>query len=239
MEAAVAVPAGGATCPGIAVSKRSSQPTVDAGRQFSWLLNVSNPNDCVLDQVRLVDTTQPSKGLTYKVVGTSPTAKVDGDTVTFEGIGPLQPGGTKTLRIDVEVNPASAAGRFTNQALATGLCGSAPLAGAADDETEVEPPVPLGLVGRAGANEPAVRTPGTQVAEGPPPISADVVVHPAPLRAGAAAIGTSSARINRPEAARTAGSALARTGGPTAAMLGTSLFGIGLLLRRVRPRRRR
>ncbi|MCA1843931.1 MAG: hypothetical protein LC792_12260 [Actinobacteria bacterium] len=60
MEAAVAVPPGGATCPGITVTKRSSQPTVDAGGRFSWLLDVSNPNDCVLDQVQGVDTTQTS-----------------------------------------------------------------------------------------------------------------------------------------------------------------------------------
>src|SRR5687767_10210046 len=111
MEAAVAVPGSGAACPGIGLTKRSSQSTVDAGRRFSWQIDISNQNDCILDQVTLLDMTQPSRGLAYRIVGTSPAARVDGDTVTFEKIGPLSPGQTRTLRIDVQVDPTSAAGR--------------------------------------------------------------------------------------------------------------------------------
>jgi uncharacterized protein DUF11 len=246
MEAAVAVPGGGATCPGIGVAKRSSQSTVDAGRRFSWQLELSNPNDCILDQVKLVDTTQPSKGLVYTVVGTSPAAKINGDTVTFEGIGPLSPGATKTLRIDVQVDPTSAAGRFTNQAVATGLCGSSTLTGTADDETQVEQTPPFGLVGRAGATEPAVHSPEARTAQGSggsAGSSGDVVVRPAPFPGpGAeAALSTtaSSRRITREEATRTAGGTLARTGSRHGGLLGTSLFVVGLALRRLGLRRRR
>jgi hypothetical protein len=247
MEAAVAVPPGGATCPGIGVVKRSSQSTVDAGRRFSWQLDVSNPNDCTLDKVKLVDTTQPSKGLVYKVVGTSPAARIDGDTVTFEGIGPLSPGATRTLRIEVQVDPTSAAGRFTNQAVATGLCGSSTLTGTADDETQVEPTSPIGLDGRAAATEPAVNSPEARSAQGSggsAGSSGDVVVRPAPFAgpvAEPAATNTSasSRRISREEATRTGAGTLARTGNRNVGLLGTCLFMVGLVLRRVGLRRRR
>jgi hypothetical protein len=246
MEAALAVPPGGATCPGIGLVKRSSQPTVDAGGRFSWLLELSNPNDCVLDQVKLVDTTQPSKGLAYKVVGTSPQAKVNGDIVTFEKIGPLQPGATRTLRIEVEVDPDSAAGRFTNQAAADGLCGGTAVSGASDEEeTQVDPPSPLDVIGRASANEPAVKTPTPRPrsaeAAGPAASSGSVIVHPAPLQPNPSAISTqtsstSSIRRAQAEAARTASGALPRTGGVTTGLAGVALCAIGVAFRRLKPR---
>ena len=246
MEAALAVPPGGATCPGIGLVKRSNQPTVDAGGRFSWLLEISNPNDCVLDQVKLVDTTQPSKGLAYKVVGTSPQAKVNGDVVTFEKIGPLQPGATKSLRIDVQVDEDSAAGRFTNQAAANGLCGGAAVSGASEEEeTEVDPRSPLDVIGRAAASEPAVRTPTPRprTAEGggsPTASPGSVVVHPAPLPPSPSAGGTqtssASARRAQTEAARTARGALPRTGGVTTGLLGVALCAIGVGFRRLKPR---
>jgi hypothetical protein len=248
MEAAVAVPGGGATCPGIGVTKRSSQATVDAGRRFSWQLEISNPNDCILDQVKLVDTTQPSKGLAYTVVGTSPAAKIDGDTVTFEGIGPIAPGAMRTLRIDVLVDPTSTAGRFTNQAAASGMCGSTTLTGGAEDATQVEQTPPFGLVGRAGASEPAVNSPGPRTAQasgGSGGTTGDVIVRPAPLaapladRATSTSTSASSARIGEQEGARTAAGALASTGSRGKGLLGTGLFLAGLTLRRLGLRRRR
>jgi hypothetical protein len=242
MEAAVAVPAGGAACPGIAVTKRSSQPAVDAGGRFSWTLELTNPNDCVLDHVQVVDTTQPSTGLAYRVVATTPPAKIAGDTVTFDGIGPLPSGGTRALRIDVEVDPASAAGRFSNQAVATGACGSAPVTGAAQDETNVEPPSALDVVGRAAANEPVVRTSSGGAAEAatvPAPAPGGVTVRPAPLPSpisGANASGSS--RRTNPESTRTATGTLANTGGPASGVVGMALCVAGVLLRRFRGRRR-
>ena len=248
MEAAVAVPGSGATCPGIGITKRSSQSTVEAGRRFNWQIDISNPNDCILDQVKVVDLTQPSKGLVYTVVGTSPAAKVDGDTVTFERIGPLSPGQTRTLRIEMLVDPTSAAGRFTNQAAASGLCGSSTLTGAAGDETQVTPTPPFGLVGRTGATEPAVNSPAGRTAQGsgsPGGESGGVVVRPAPFPGPNADAATSSGSSTRlattREAARssTATGALAHTGSRTGGLLGTSLFLIGLTLRRLGLRRRR
>ena len=243
MEAAVAVPPGGATCPGITVTKRSTQPAVDAGGRFSWVLNISNPNDCVLDQVKVVDTTQTSKGLVYKVIASSPQARVSGDTVTFERIGALPPGATKSLRIDVEVDPESAGGRFTNQAVADGICGSAAVSGAADgeNETRVDPPAQLPLLGQTAANEPVVRpAPKRAAAAGPTPSgflgSDDVVVRPAPLASDRVATRTSSTTESRPETSRAA-TGLARTGGTLSGLLGIGSCGIGMLLRRLSRKR--
>lgn len=244
MEAAVAVPSEGVACPGIGVTKRSSQPTVDAGSRFSWLLNVVNPNDCVLDKVKLVDTTQTSNGLRYKIVATSPAAKLGGDTLVFEGIGPLPPGASRALRIDVEVDKDSPAGRFTNQAVASGLCGGAVLSGEADNETEVEPRPPLSLIGQTGANEPVVRTAASSAGDSGPAgsvavPSADVVVRPAPLRGGAteaARTRSSTASSTRTERAATGPGGLARTGPSVNALLGIAPLSLGLLLRRARRR---
>jgi hypothetical protein len=249
MEAAVAVPTGGATCPGVGITKRSTTPTVDAGGRFSWLLDISNPNDCVLDKVKVLDTIQSSRGLDYRVTATSPPGRVDGDTITFDQLGPLHTGATRNLRIDVEVDPNTAAGRFTNQAVATGLCGSVPVSGAAEEETEVDPPSLLDVVGRAGANEPAVRVPAGRSAAGVPGPArspGDVIVRPVPGPSpsdsdsahGDTRTSSSSASRGAPgESSRRAGAALARTGGATSGLLGMALCGIGLAFRRFRPHR--
>jgi hypothetical protein len=241
MEAGVAVPPGGVACPGIAVSKKSSQPNVDAGSRFNWLIDVSNPNDCVLDKVQLVDTTQPSRGLVYRVISTSPQAKVDGNTVTFAGIGPIPPGGKQSLRIDIEVDPASAGGRFTNLAVANGACGSAAITGAAGDSTEVEQSPPLGLVGQGGAEEPAVLIRPSRTAKGaagPGPFGG-VVVRPGPVPSteiGGSSALTRSASEAPPETPRAPQGTLAATGGATSALLGVALLGVGIALRRFRLR---
>lgn len=251
MEVAVAVPVGGATCPGIAVSKRSSQPTVDAGNRFSWLLDVSNPNDCVLDHVTLLDTTKPSKGLAYRVVGTSPPAKIGRDTVSFDGIGPIPTGGRRQLRIDVEVDPGTVGGRFINEAAAAGVCGSSAVAGSADNETDVEPPTPLPVFGRSDADEPVVRTAEVRVPQGggsavePPPHG--LVIHPAPLPAPESEVSSTGTTRSLPKTpgrragtTQRSGGTLPRTGGdPGSAFLGVSLCGLGLVLRRLHARRGR
>jgi hypothetical protein len=244
MEAGVAVPAGGVTCPGIGVTKKSSQATVEAGNRFNWVIDVSNPNDCILDNVQLVDTTQPSRGLLYRVTSTSPTAKVDGDTVIFDGIGPLQTGASRSLRVDVEVDPASAAGRFTNLAVATGQCGSTVVSGASGDDTIVEPASPLGLVGRGGADQPVVRIGAARNpagAAGPVP-GGDVLVRPAPFPAPPETSSTRLARSAPSPQARAAGAArdnLAATGGMHSNLLGLALLVTGLVLRRTRSRLQR
>ncbi|MGH9038833.1 MAG: hypothetical protein ACRDZ3_01230 [Acidimicrobiia bacterium] len=130
MEAAVAVPAGGIQC-GIALVKKSSHEVVNPGQDFVWTVTVSNPNDCVLTSVKLVDTISADNGIRWSVVGSEPKANSQANTgLTWNDIGPIQPGGSKDLLINMNVATNSGGGRFLNEALATGVCG--PAAGAAD-----------------------------------------------------------------------------------------------------------
>ncbi|HYH49122.1 MAG TPA: hypothetical protein VEG38_06205, partial [Acidimicrobiia bacterium] len=63
MEVAAAVPAGGISCPGIGMAKESSRVAVAPGERFTWSITVGNPNDCVLDKVKIVDTITASAGV--------------------------------------------------------------------------------------------------------------------------------------------------------------------------------
>ncbi|MGH8998505.1 MAG: hypothetical protein ACRDY7_03855, partial [Acidimicrobiia bacterium] len=157
MEAAVAVPPGGVVCPGIGVTKRTTPETIAPGDRFTWELTVSNPNDCVLDDVVLVDQAGTTRGMRWRVVSATPQARIEGTKVTFEGIGPLGLGESARLRIDGEVDPSSPPGRFLNQAAAAGKCGSAILRGGVDAQTEVDRPPALAISGAGEVAGPRVR----------------------------------------------------------------------------------
>jgi uncharacterized repeat protein (TIGR01451 family) len=125
MEAATAVPAGGITC-GIGLVKTSDKDIVSAGDPFMWTVSVSNPNDCVLTNLKLVDTITTTAGIVYSIISTEPKADSTSPTsITWNELGPLEKGQSKDLRIRVQVSPNSTAGRFTDDALATGTCGPA------------------------------------------------------------------------------------------------------------------
>jgi uncharacterized repeat protein (TIGR01451 family) len=124
MEAAVAVPAGGIDCP-IGMAKAANPSTVRAGDAFTWTVTVSNPHDCVLTNVKVVDTiTTSSPQMTYTVGGQTPAAStVVGGVLTWNDIGPIAPGQSKVLTINMRVNQNSATGTFTDKAVAEGVCG--------------------------------------------------------------------------------------------------------------------
>jgi uncharacterized repeat protein (TIGR01451 family) len=125
MEAATAVPAGGITC-GIGLVKTSDKDIVTAGDKFTWTVSVSNPNDCVLTNLKLVDTITTTAGIVYSIISTAPKADSTSPTsITWNELGPLEKGQSKDLKIAVQVSPNSSAGRFTDDALATGTCGPA------------------------------------------------------------------------------------------------------------------
>ena len=132
MEAAVAVPAGGIEC-GIGLLKKADPEVVRAGEQFTWTVTVSNPNDCVLTKLKVVDTITTTPGIKYSIISSEPKAdSMTASSLTWNDIGPLQPGQKKDLLIRMQVAPDSAGGRFTDEALATGVCG--PAAGTAGAE---------------------------------------------------------------------------------------------------------
>jgi uncharacterized repeat protein (TIGR01451 family) len=133
METAVTVPAGGITC-GIGMAKKADPESVRAGQSFTWTVTVSNPHECTLTKVKVVDTiTTSNPGIKYTITGHAPTASsTTPSSLTWDDIGPIEPGKSKELKITVKVADDSAAGLFTDEAVATALCGE----GSAQGEAE-------------------------------------------------------------------------------------------------------
>lgn len=112
MEAAVAVPAAGVTCPGLQVTQTVDPTQVHPGDQFTYTIVVSNPNDCTLTDVKVVETITGSDGVLFTAL--SPT--------TLGDIGPIGPGESKEITVKVEVPPGSAPGQLSAEAVVTGVC---------------------------------------------------------------------------------------------------------------------
>src|SRR4051812_22186777 len=72
MEAAAAIPPEGIACPDIEMAKKLDSASVRPGDRFTWAIEVSNPNDCVLDKVKVVDTITATPGVRYRVVSSDP-----------------------------------------------------------------------------------------------------------------------------------------------------------------------
>ena len=135
MEVGMAVPADGIRCPGIGMVLKAEPPTVKPGESFDWHLKVSNPNDCQLAHVKVVNVINATDGVKYDVDSTEPKAdSAEAANVVFADIGSLEPGTDKDLRIRIKVSDRSGNGHFTDHALATGVCGHAAAKGDADAE---------------------------------------------------------------------------------------------------------
>jgi uncharacterized repeat protein (TIGR01451 family) len=138
MEAGVAVPEGGVACDGIGMSKSADRPTVKPGDTFEWTVGVSNPNDCLLRDVKVVDTITTTSGVKYEVVSSDPKADSNENGImTWNDIGDLGPGQSKNLKIKVKVADDSKAGRFTDTAVASGTCGGEDVNGKVTAEGQV------------------------------------------------------------------------------------------------------
>lgn len=150
MEVATAVPAGGIEC-GIGLVKNSDKSVVGPGDDFTWTIKVTNPNDCVLTQLKVVDTITATTGILWTVTGASPTANQMGTNgVTWNDVGPLNPGQSKDLKITVKLANNTGGGKFLDVAEATGVCG--PAAGTAGADAAVGVP----LAARVELNLPEV-----------------------------------------------------------------------------------
>jgi hypothetical protein len=122
MEAAATVPAGGVLCQ-VDVSKRAQPSNVNPGDEFTYIIDVHNPHGCVLTGVRVVDTITTTGGVRYSILGQNPKAdSVVGGTLTWNDIGPINPGDTKELTVQMKVSPNSAGGTFTQTANVTASC---------------------------------------------------------------------------------------------------------------------
>jgi uncharacterized repeat protein (TIGR01451 family) len=150
MENATKVPAGGIEC-GIGLLKNSDKEVVAPGEEFTWTVTVTNPNDCVLTNLKVVDTITAEPGIVWTVNSATPTANtLTNNNVTWNDVGPLNPGQTKDLKINVKVGPTSGGGKFLDEAVATGVCG--PAAGTAGADAAVGVP----LEARVSLNLPEV-----------------------------------------------------------------------------------
>lgn len=124
MEASAKVPAGGISCPGIQVTKTASPTTVNAGSEFKWLVDVKNPYDCPLSDVRLADKFTVDRNVKGRILGADPSASSTGaDSLNFNDIGPIAAGATRRVTINMLALSDSAGGRFHNVAQVVSNCG--------------------------------------------------------------------------------------------------------------------
>jgi Domain of unknown function DUF11 len=138
--------------------KKADPAAVKVGDPFTWLLTVSNPNDCPLTKLKIVDTVAATTGVKYEIVSTTPKADAiaePGSKITFADVGPVPPGQSKDLLIRMKVSDKSSAGKFHNDAVATGRCGPAPAEGGTDVSTGVDDLTPI-YDGHAILDQPTV-----------------------------------------------------------------------------------
>jgi uncharacterized repeat protein (TIGR01451 family) len=124
METAVAVPADGVQCPGLTVTHTVDTPTVTPGQEFVYTVTVTNPNDCDLTHLKLVETPTGTPGtVQFTLVGATPAvADLTAQDATWPDIGPLGAGKTKTFTVKVKISPGSSPGKLTALAVANGVC---------------------------------------------------------------------------------------------------------------------
>ena len=141
MEVATAVPAGGIEC-GIGVVKNTDKDVVGPGDVFTWTIKVTNPNDCFLTKLKVVDTITATTGIIWTVESANVVPKADqvaNGGVTWNDLGTLKPGESKELRIPVKLSDKTGGGKFLDVAEASGVCG--PAAGTAGAEGAVGVPL--------------------------------------------------------------------------------------------------
>jgi beta-lactam-binding protein with PASTA domain len=124
MEAAVTVPTGGVQCPGVLVNQEADKPSVTPGGDFLYTITVTNPNDCVLQNVKLVETPSVDPAdVKFEIVSVTPSGgDVSGGQVTFADLGPLGPGETKTITVKVSIPVGSAPGQLSALAVVNAVC---------------------------------------------------------------------------------------------------------------------
>ncbi len=232
MEVALTAPSGGVSCPGIDLSKRADPASVTPGTPFTFTIDVSNPNDCMLSAVKVKDTTTAEPGVSWKVLTTLPRSTVSKEGVlTFE-LESLRPGERKAIKVNAESAADSKPGTVTNQATAAGLCSKVPLTGAttaiATIGSAVAPAAPLPSPPRPSPSVPASEAAGYASARGAAQASASDTP-------GASASGATRSA----SAGRSSRGVLARTGATLPVAVAVPLIASGRILRRLRRERDR
>lgn len=123
MEARAVVPAGGIHC-GIPVTKTATPTVVAAGHPFLFTITVTNPYDCKLTNVAVVDVVSATRGVKYVIQSTSPASTHTASRINFTGVPDIAPHSSTQLRISMFVPASSAAGLITDTVNVSANCGS-------------------------------------------------------------------------------------------------------------------
>ena len=123
------VPEGGISC-SIPVTKNADPTVVTAGQSFTFDITITNPFDCILSQVKVLDVIT-SNGPTFKVVGSTPSATISGGTVRFNSVADLKPHSSATLTIKVSIPANSPGGKLKDVVHVAGTCGKGTATGTA------------------------------------------------------------------------------------------------------------
>ncbi|HEV7687734.1 MAG TPA: hypothetical protein VGQ80_14260 [Acidimicrobiia bacterium] len=169
MEAAVAVPAAGVTCPGLEVTITPDATTVAPGGRFDARFRVRNPNEGTARGVTIVPRlgSDPGVDFGYEVAtigaGSTPeAAAADAERQAATAFqfttAPLAPGQTAEFPVHLHVLANSGPGATRLGATATGVYGDGPQAvPTAGDLTVEGPRVTLGALNAPGG--PAIKNP--------------------------------------------------------------------------------
>lgn len=136
MEARASVPAGGIHC-AIPVNKTATPSVVAAGHPFHFTITVTNPYDCTLSGVHVVDAVTATRGVKFVIQSTQPSSTHTSNKITFTGVPNIGPHSSTQLQISMFVPASSAAGIITDTVDVTGTCGS----GGANSSAQVSVPL--------------------------------------------------------------------------------------------------
>ena len=128
MEAAVAVPPAGVTCPGLEVSMTPDTAVVAPGSDFGAKVRVRNPNEGTVSGLTVASRMAADPGVAVDGGPASRDNVVAPNGAGFKLTTPLGPGQSVELPARVHVGPASGPGRVRLGASATGRYGDGPQA---------------------------------------------------------------------------------------------------------------
>jgi hypothetical protein len=164
MEAAVAVPPAGLTCPGLEVSMTPDAASVAPGSDFGAKVRVRNPNEGTVSGLTVASRMAADPGVTVDGGPASRDNVVAPNGAGFKLTTPLGPGQSVELPARVHIGPASGPGRVRLGASATGRYGDGPQAvptagdiavdGVMVNGPAVTPPSPI-VKNPVGRNAPA------------------------------------------------------------------------------------
>jgi hypothetical protein len=155
MEAAVAVPPAGLTCPGPDVTMTPDTATVAAGSDFGVKVRVRNPNEGALSGLTVAAHMAADPGVGVDAGPSSRENLVAPNGAAFKLSSPLGSGQSVELPARVHVRPGSGPGRIRLSASASGRYGDGPLAVPTGGNVSIDGPM-VTATAPAPAGEPKI-----------------------------------------------------------------------------------